>query len=44
LGFGVLMVAAVQNVVLLRRHRREGGSCCAHEADGSLGKPAHEHG
>lgn len=31
-GFGLLFTAAVQNVVLLRRHRKEGGSCCAHEA------------
>lgn len=29
-GFGLLMVAAIVNVVLLRRHRHEAGSCCAH--------------
>lgn len=29
-GFGLLMVAAVQNIVLLRRHRAEAGGCCAH--------------
>ena len=43
-GFGLLMVAAIQNVVLLRRHRREGGSCCAHEAAPQLGGMSHEHG
>jgi hypothetical protein len=32
LGFALLLIAAVQNVVLLRRHRNESGSCCAHEA------------
>lgn len=30
-GFGLLFLAAIQNVVLLRRHRRDGGSCCAHD-------------
>lgn len=45
-GFGVLMLAAVLNVVALRRHRRQGGSCCAHdgEVQTRLGGPIHEHG
>lgn len=30
-GFALLMLAAVANLVLLRRHRQEGGSCCANE-------------
>ena len=44
IGFGLLMLAAIYNVVLLRRHRREGGSCCAHEAHAQGGGPIHEHG
>jgi hypothetical protein len=39
-GFGLLMLAAVQNVVLLRRHRHEGGSCCAHPAVAHSKRPA----
>jgi len=31
-GFVLLFTAAVQNVILLRRHRRHGGACCAHDA------------
>lgn len=42
-GFGLLMLAAVQNVVLLRRHRREGGSCCSHDAKGEFSGPVHDH-
>lgn len=30
LGLGSLVAAAFLNVFLLRRHRREAGSCCAH--------------
>ena len=30
-GFVLLIVAAVTNLVLLRRHRKYGGPCCAHE-------------
>lgn len=37
IGFGLLMLAAIHNVVLLRRHRQEGGSCCAHEAPAQIG-------
>jgi hypothetical protein len=43
-GFALLMLAAIHNVVLLRRHRREGGSCCAHEVPARLGGVSHEHG
>ena len=43
-GFGLLMVAAVQNLVLLRRHRREGGVCCARQAGARPGGPVYEHG
>lgn len=42
-GFGFLMLAAVQNVVLLRRHRRESGSCCSHDAKMELADPVHDH-
>lgn len=31
-GFALLMAAALVNMVLMRRHRHEGGACCAHEA------------
>jgi hypothetical protein len=44
IGFGILMLAAVQNVVLLRRHRKQGGSCCTHEVGAHVGGPHHEHG
>lgn len=30
-GFGLLMAAAILNVVLLRSHRKAGGACCSHE-------------
>lgn len=30
-GFAALMIASVWNVVILRRHRRLAGACCAHE-------------
>jgi len=43
-GFGLLMLAAVQNIVLLRRHRREDGSCCVHDARSPLRGPIHEPG
>ena len=43
-GFALLMLAAIHNVVLLRRHRREGASCCAHEPHARAGGPIHEHG
>lgn len=43
LGFALLMAAAVQNVVLLRRHRKHGGACCEHDARTHATTPAHEH-
>ncbi|MDD9944659.1 MAG: hypothetical protein OXU20_26675 [Myxococcales bacterium] len=43
-GFGLLILAAVQNVVLLRRHKRAGGNCCAHAAGPQGAGVAHEHG
>jgi hypothetical protein len=43
-GFGLLMAAALQNLVLLRRHRLEGGTCCAHEEGvARRAEPAHDH-
>lgn len=44
IGFGLLMLAAIHNVVLLRRHHREDGSCCAHEIHAPVGGISHEHG
>lgn len=43
-GFGLLMLAAVRNVVLLRRHKREAGSCCSHDTMREFSGPAHDHG
>lgn len=43
-GFGLLLLAAIQNFVLLRRHRKAGGACCAHETRAPASKPAYEHG
>ena len=34
-GFALLIVAAIANLVLLRRHRKHGGPCCAHELRGA---------
>jgi|SRR5688572_20770816 hypothetical protein len=42
-GFALLMAAAIQNVVLLRRHRHQGGACCEHDARTHATTPAHEH-
>ena len=41
-GFALLMAAAVQNVVLLRRHRHQGGPCCADHEHGHAARPVHE--
>ena len=44
-GFAALMVAALWNVVLLRRHRPRGGACCAHQsAHVAKGAAANAHG
>lgn len=40
-GFALLMGAAVQNVILLRRHRTHRGACCEHDARLHR-SPAHE--
>lgn len=42
-GFGLLMLAPVHNVVLLRRHKRESGSCCSHDTKREFAGPVHEH-
>jgi hypothetical protein len=30
-GFGLLLAAGIWNLVLLRRHQRDGDACCAHD-------------